>query len=406
MLKNYLKVALRNLTRNPFNASINLLGLVTGITFSLLLALVIRDEMQMDRFHEGGDRIYRSYFNGLDDLGNITFSQGYSPYVLFSTLQEFDEVEEAVYFDGAGEFMLEYQEDVFKQEAFFGSPSMFEAFSYPLVEGSIEEANKNPFTIFISEEMAERVIGKNWRGNTVGEVIIAENELDLTIAGVFADVDQRSSLQFDFVINVQAVVQWRGADSNWATHWGSKNATVLAKLLPGVDPQGIEDQVNEIYKDKPGTEAGGEYFTLFPFEQNYLWTEFEAGQPSGGRIEYVRIFSAAALFLLLIACINFINIATAQASKRAKEVGVRKTVGAGKRNLVLQFLTETGLLLLLAFGASLSLAGYLLPWVNSLTNKELVIPYEEPSFGLGMAMIWGSVTLLAGLYPSFVLSKL
>ena len=404
MIRNHLKVALRNLSRNPFNSTINLMGLVTGITFSLLLALVIRDDLQKDRYHEGGEHIYRAYFNGLDDFGNITFTQGHAPFVLYSTLQEFDEVDEAVFFDEAGEFMVERGEEVFREQAYWGSTSLFDAFSFPLLEGSVAEAESNPSTIFISEALAERLIGKHWRGNIIGETVTLEEDYNMTVAGVFADTDHRSSLQFDLIVNVQAAVQWRGPESGWVTHWGSKGATVFAKLLPGVDPRGIEDQVNDIYKDMPGTDAGGEYFTLFPFERNYLWTEFEAGKPSGGRIQYLRIFTGAALFLLLIACINFINIATAQASRRAKEVGVRKTVGAGRSNLVLQFMAETGLLLFIAVVVSFCGVGYLLPAVNSLTGKELVIPYAEPVFWVGVSVLWGGLTILAGLYPSFVLS--
>lgn len=404
MLRNHIKITFRNFTRNPLYTSINVLGLVIGITFSLLLFLGIQDEMSIDRFHEDGERLYRSYFNGVDkETKAFTFTQPSCPYPLYTTLLETNGVENAAYFDDWGDVMMVVGDKSFKQEVYWGTPSMFEIFSFPLIEGNLEKANTNLETVFVSEDIARKFFGKYWQGNTIGKTIEINKDLNVQIAAVFENIGKNSTYRFDVLLNAKMIPGFN--DAAFMDDWGRKGATVFSKLNENIDPRGIEKQINAIYEGKPGYGVGGEAMMLFPLEDNHLWTKFEAGVATGGQIEYVRIFFGAALFLLLIACINFINLATAQASKRAKEVGVRKTVGAGKSSLVFQFLSETGVLIALAIFIALWAVNLLLPTINDLTEKAMSIPIGSWAFWLSISGLGLLLTLLAGLYPSFILSR-
>lgn len=404
MLSNNLKLAIRNIFRNPFYSTINILGLSIGITFSLLLYLNINDELAVDQFHENGDRIYHAYFNGLDENGGYTFTQPSSPYALYHTFSNIDGVEDAVFFDESADVVIEYDGKLVKESSAWGTSSMFNVFSFELLAGKVASDKQQQESVFISEAVAQRIFGENWEGNAIGEILKVNKELDWTVAGVFKNMGSNSSIKFEVLLNAARLPSLMN-DPEWIDDWGAKRASVYAELSEGVDPAAIERQINLIYKDKPGYGIGGDAMTLHPLEKNYLWTAFENGIAVGGKIQYVKIFIWAAFFLLLIASINFINLSTAQASKRAKEVGVRKTIGARKIELVSQFLSETGLMVFIAIAIAIGFSFLLVPELNQLTGKALVLPFEEFYF-LGSLFLLGiGLTIIAGLYPSFVLSK-
>lgn len=402
MLKNSFKVAIRNFFRNPFFTLINLLGLSIGVTFSLALFLVLWDNLKIDQFHEDGEQIYRAYFNGLDENGQFTFTQGSSPYPLFTTLKEMDGVEDAAYLGGSMELVVEVGDKVFKERASWTSPSLFNIFTFPFIEGGLTEAQKNPQSLFISEATAERLFGKDWRGRAVGSTLKVDQQYKVLVAGVYENMGGNSSIHFDIGINAQLLPMLN--EEAFLDNWGRKGATVYTKLYKDIDPRGIENQINLIYKEKPGYGIGGDALMLFPFERNFLWTEFEKGVAVGGQILYVRLLLGASIFLLIIACINFINLATAQASKRAKEVGVRKAVGADRLNLLYQFLAETSVLVFVTLGISLFFLNSILPIINTTVGKEITMPLDQVGFWLSILGFGTLITLLAGLYPAFVLA--
>ena len=403
MLKNYLTIAFRNFSRNALYTFLNGFGLVLGLSCSLLILFWVHFESNVDSFHSEGKRIYRAYFNGVSDAGEITFTQGSSPYALYELLRSYDGVEQAAYYDELGA-MLAYEERAFRQYGVLASISLFDVFDFPLLVGSFENARDNLQTIFISEELAIKLLGEEWPEKSVGTKLRINDEEEQTVAGVFQNVGSNSSLQFDFILNA---AQSAASYPEWARDWAAKGATVFAKLIQGVDPRSVEQYVNPIYEESNGYGVGGEAMMLFPFEKNYLWTSFEQGVAvaSGGRILYVRIFFGAALFLLLIACINFVNLNTAQSVTRAKEVGIRKAVGARRKNLVKQFLFESGLLVFLALGISIVLAYWLVPALNELTGQSIFMPSAQPWFWLVAGGLGFFLTFAAGLYPAFVLSQ-
>ena len=299
--------------------------------------------------------------------------------------------------------MLENNGKLFKESGICGTPSLFDVFSFPLIEGTTANTDNNLQTIFLSRATAERVFGKDWAGNVIGKTMTVNQSFDVTVAGVFENIQKNSSIQLDLLLNAEMLPSNRGPDL--LTDWSQMRATVFAKLEKTATPRAVEKQINPIYANAKGHGLGGDAVLLFPFEENFLYTEFENGIAVGGQIDYVKIFFGAALFLILIACINFINLSTAQAAKRAKEIGIRKTVGAEKSSLIFQFLTETGILILFTVLLSLVAVQYFIPSINQLTDKAIVIPIDNPMFWAALLGFSGLLTLLAGLYPSFVLSN-
>ena len=402
LLFNYCKVAFRNFRRNALYTFINGFGLALGLSCSLLILLWVYFENKVDRFHPEGDQIYRVYFNGVSEEGEITFTHGYAPYALYTFLEEYEGVEKAAIYDGSAKTMLANGERVFREQGAWASLSFFEIFDYPMVAGNIENARNNLQTIFLSEQLAEKLFGENWSMESVGSTLRINDEEEKMVAGVFKNVGSNSSLQFEFIANMALTA---ANHPEWAQHWGAKNSTVFAKLPKEISPKTVEDYVNPIYVETNGYGVGGDAMMLFPFEKNYLWTKFEQGIASGGKVQYTRIFFGAALFLILIACINFINLSTAQSSRRAKEVGIRKTVGAQRGNLLFQFLCETGLLVFIGLFIALTIGTLLLPFLNQLTGQIISIPWQEPPFWLILIGLGIALTLIAGLYPALLLSR-
>ncbi len=399
--KNVLKVTLRNFTRNSRFNLINGFGLILGLTCSLLILLWVHFERSVDNFHPESEQIYRAYFNGVSEAGEVTFTQGASPFALYTLLHDFDGVSNAVVY-ASEERLINYGEVTYRSEGAMASSSLFEVFDFPMLIGNVDNAISNHQTIFVSQTLAQKLLGDKWADQAVGTTIRIDDGDDLTIAGVFAEIPGNSSLQFDFVINIEMIAEQR---PEWAQHWGYKGSTVFAKINQSVDPKSIEDLINPIYEKSAGYGVGGDEVMFFPFAKNYLWTQFEQGVASGGRIQYVRIFSGAALFLILIACINFINLSTAQSARRAKEVAIRKTAGADRITLIFQFLFETGLLVFAALVISLLLTFLLLPELGHLTGAEIAFPATDPIFWLAILALGITLTCVAGFYPAFVLAK-
>lgn len=261
MLHNYLKIAFRNFTRNSLYTFLNGFGLILGLTCSLMILLWVNFEYSVDRYHPDGERIRTAYWYGLSDAGEVTFTQGASPYALHAYLSEYDGVEKSVYYNDGLEFMLQYDEDVYKEEGAWASMSLFEVFDYPMVVGGIENAENKLNTIFLSDELAEKMIGDDWREKSVGATIKIDDKEEMTVAGVFKKIDKRSSNQFDFVANVAQVVE---KYPNWAQSWASKGGTVYAKLAKGVDAKTVQDYVDPYYRETDGFGVGGDALLLFP----------------------------------------------------------------------------------------------------------------------------------------------
>ena len=399
MLQNNLKIAWRNLLKYKFFSLVNISGLTLGLAFSLLILLWVRDEMSYDQFHEDSDRIFQSFFNTPTAQGKIETSEN-GPYPLYTAYRDqIPGVDQTAIVEFSQKRTLKVGDRTFQASGRMGSYSLFRIFSFPMVEGKLPDLEADPKTMVLSESLARRLFGTDWRGNVIGETINVDNATDLTVTGVFADIPRNSTIQFDYLVNFDLKIEAQP----WLEKWGNWNFQVYVKSTTGANPEEIADKMLAIYRETEAFEDG-ETVMLLPFADRYLHSKFIDGMPSGGRIEYVRIFLFAGLFLLVIACINFINLSTARSSRRAREVGIRKVVGANRGGLVRQFLSEAGLITVLSMGCAVLIAHLLLPKVNLITGKSLSLNYHEPGFWGVLTAIAFVTTLFAGSYPAFVMS--
>jgi ABC-type antimicrobial peptide transport system permease subunit len=400
MLRNYLKVAIRNLLRSKTFSFINILGLSLGMACSLLIFLWVESERSVDNFHANIEHLYSVYQRTYAD-GKVKAEHA-TPALLGDELKK--AVPEVMYASGfitSGKEAFQVGDNVQNMAGARAGRHFFTMFSYPLLAGTPATALESPNSLAISRKMAEVYFGGPQ--NAVGKTMRFNNEQDLQVSAVFENLPADASDQYDYVLN------WDGwmASQPFVKTWNASFVRTYLQLRPGADPRKVENKIKgflaSYVKPVPGVkhELG-----LQRFGDVYLHSTFENGIPAGGRVGYVTLFSGVALFMLLIACINFMNLATARAVKRAKEVGVRKVVGSTRSYLAGQFMGEALLLALFALVVSLLFVGMVLPAFNTLTGKQMIIPVLVPSFWLVLLGLVAVTGLLAGSYPALFLSAL
>ena len=414
MLKNYLTMAFRNLRKQRFFTFINILGLAIGIASCLVIVLFVNNELSYDRFHKNANRIYR--VNGEIKFGGNHYKLAVAPAPLADAiLNDYPEVESAVRFRSRGTYLVKRSESVdnFKeQNVIWADSTFFKIFSVPLLEGNPGRALKEPNTVAISKKTADKYFPK---GDALGQALILDNTLNVKVSAVFEDIPENGHLHFDILISMS------GLDEAKSTAFLSNNFNTYLLLKEGVDARGLEVKMIGLVEKYIGPEAaavlGGEFtmekfrasgnkleYTLMPLTDIHLHSDLTAELGPNSDITYVYLFSAVALFILAIACINFMNLSTARSANRAKEVGVRKVLGSLRSHLVRQFLMESILLSFFSFFLALVLAMGFLPVFNDLAVKNLALPWSVPSF-YGILLVTSLVIgVMAGLYPSFFLS--
>lgn len=283
----------------------------------------------------------------------------------------------------------------------YADTDFFQMFSFPLLQGTSCAALNTPGGFAVSRRVAEEFFGSPQ--TAIGKTIRYEAKKDLLITAVFENLPANSSLQVDFLRSWSAY----GRDNPWLNSWANSSPFTFVQLRADADPVQVEAKMKQfIHWYRPASPASRVELALQPYPERHLHSTFKNGQIDGGRIEYVRLFSLMAVFSLLIACINFMNLATARATKRAKEVGVRKVIGAIRGSLMGQYLGEAMLLTLLAVSLALVLVALLLPTFNSLTGKLVSLPLGEPSFWMTLLGLWLATAFVAGSYPALFLSSL
>ena len=398
MFRHHLLIAWRNLLRQRVFSLINLLGLSVGLTCTFLIVLWVQDEMRMDRFHAKGDRLYRLIAH-LDFGGQVTSWTNVPLALGREVAPEVPEVADMTFLSLKLPKLFTYQGESVQREGLYVSDNFFSHLSFPLLHGQAGQVLTQPHSAVISERLARQLFGPKHLAQAIGQTVELDQEESYQITGVMQTLPRHSTWQFDYVLPMQDLVE----QAPYQLEWGNFNFSGYALLTEGADPAKVRQTIEQVVKDKSGRDMAD--FELQPISEQYLYGNFEAGRNTGGRITYVRVFSAAALFLLLIACINFMNLATARASKRAREVGVRKAIGASRRTLVAQFYGEALLMAGLALLLAVISTEALLPAFNELTGKALVSPLGHPHHWLillGIALLAG---LLAGSYPALMLSS-
>lgn len=396
MFKNYLKIAWRNLWKNKGYSSLNIFGLAIGITCATLIFLWVEDELSFNSTFEKQDQVYYVPTNQRYEGEWQTFFQA-TPGPLAKVLK--DEIPEIV---GSTRTMqenllFEVGENSINKFGRFADPDFLNMFSLSFVEGNLENAFKEVDAIVISKEAATLLYGENV--SALGKVVQVNDNLNFTISGVFEDLPTNVTYVFDWVAPFERIA----ADRPWMSEYGNKFSDTFVELSPEADFAAVNAKVKKILPAK--TEDEDTYAFLHSMKDWHLRSDFEGGKNVGGQITYVRLFSIIAIIILLIACINFMNLSTARSEKRANEVGVRKVLGSGKGGLISQFMAEAIITATLATLVSVVLLVAIIPQFNSLVDKQIELRLFDPVhlFSLiGITLICG---LIAGWYPAFYLSS-
>ena len=396
MFKNYFKVALRNIRRHPGYSIINIAGLAIGLACCLFILIWVLDELNYDKFHENAPYLYRveenQYYSGR--VYHVTVT----PYPLAPAIKaDFPEIIEATQYVGVGGQLIRYGEKAFFETGIRAvAPAFFRMFTFPFVKGDSNTALDDPFSLVISEEMAEKYFGEE---DPIGKVFSVNNTYDMKVSGVMKNVPNNSYLQFDMVIPY-ALLEKVGAVSD---SMGSNSILTFVQLQKGASLQQINDKIRGfIKKHVPDSVTDLE---LALYSKIHLHQYFGYGRDMG-QIKYVYIFSVIALFVLMIACINFMNLSTARSANRAKEVGVRKVVGALKSHIIRQFYGESVIYAFIALVFAVIIVVLLMSPFNNLSGKELSLGilgnWMILAGFIGVTLFTG---LVAGSYPALFLSS-
>jgi putative ABC transport system permease protein len=402
MFRNYFIVTIRNLRKNGFYSFINISGLSIGITCTILILLWVIDEMSFDKMHSRADRIYQVWVHAKFD-GKIT-SWTSVPLPTYEAMKTADaSIKRSLVMDWGDNHLLTAGETRVIKRGYWASEEFFEMFDFPLVAGDATQVLDAPPSIVVSQSLAKALFGDE---DPIGKTIRLDNENDVKVTGVLQDVPTNSSFQFDYIM------PWKFRESinEWVqknnTNWGNYSFQVFVELSDPANAVAVESRIKNMLQEHGETETKPEYF-LYPMLRWRLHSSFDenTGKETGGMSDYVQLFTIIAVFIIVIACINFMNLATARSERRAREVGVRKSVGSGRAELVLQFIGESTFIAFIAFAIAVLLTQLVLPFYNQMVEKKLFIDYASAQFwllGAGVVLIIGFVS---GSYPAFYLSS-
>lgn len=397
MINHSLLLIYRNFIRNQGYFLINLVGLATGLACTLLIYLWVRDELRMDKFYALDERLYEvmEHQRYADHVMTTTSTPG----ILAETLkEEFPEVAYAATTTWIEPYTLSVGDHNVKAEGYHVGEDFFNILSYTLIAGQPEQVLKEKRAIVISRDLATKIFGE-YEPGVVGKSVVLQHDQSFIVSGVFENLPKSSSLQFDFVLTFD----YYKDDNSWVLEWGNNGPSTLLVLHEGTDATAFSDKIKDFLKSKD--EDSNITLFLQKYSDRYLYGRYENGVLVGGRIEYVRLFSIIAIFILIIACINFMNLSTARASRKAKEVGIKKSVGAARTSIVMQYMTESLLMSLVSAVLALVLVWLLLPQFNLVTEKKInlsVFDFELIQWGLGIIFFTG---FLAGSYPAIYISR-
>lgn len=396
MLKNYFKIALRSMMRNKVYSFINIFGLAVGLTSAILILLWIADEISYDQFHPKSDRLYkamnRAFFEGKVACWQTT------PSVLGPALKkEFPEIKEVSRVNWVQKRLLRVGEKTLHAPGTTVDPGFLTMFGFPLLQGNKENALNDLYSIVITESLAKKLFGNQ---NALHRTIRIEEKENFKVTGIMKDLPNHTEFKFEYLLTWEYLKKI-GQDHAF---WGNNSYLNYVELQPNASLEDVNRKIRDITIQNSNKGETTEVF-LHPAKYWRLYSKFENGKIAGGRIEYVRLFGIIAGFILLIACINFMNLATARSEKRVKEVGIRKVVGAVRSSLIGQFLGEAMLISIFAFALGLLMTELTLPAFNLLTEKKLAIAYGNIYYWLAAFLFMLFTGLLAGSYPAFYLSS-
>ncbi|MCB0634708.1 MAG: ABC transporter permease, partial [Lewinella sp.] len=403
MLRNYLKIAWRGLTKNRTFSLVNIVGLAVGMTVTLLIGLWVRYEYSFDRFlpdYEQAYRVYTSYM-----LEGEEHTDEALPLPLSDELRErvpgIRYVAECDWTQQHG--LIAGDKKLYLRGARVG-PDFLSIFRFPFLQGQAGQALNTPYSIVLTKSLAEALFGT---ADPMGQTVRFDNSFDLKVSGIIADLPPNTSFYFKYLIPFSLYEQ----NAPWVkaarTAWDNQSFQIFTALEAKADPEQVQANIRDILKehfDEAHTALQPRLF-IHALKNWHLYNEFENGKATGGYIQYIRMFTLIGILVLVLACINFMNLATARSNTRAREVGIRKAIGSKRKQLITQFLTESFLLTFLAAALALLLTYLALPSFNALLDTELHLPLGSPVFWLIFGLYILITALLAGSRPALVLSS-
>lgn len=397
MIKNYFKIAWRNLFRNKGFAFTNLLGLTIGMVCTIFILLWVQDEVGYDKFHKNYDHTYKVIANR--NFNNQMFTDPNMVLPLAKTIEaEIPEVKNATVITYPQSQTITYGDTKLKKQGYIVNEKFFKVFTWNFIHGNAATAIIDPSSIVLTQSTAKAFFGNDDPINKV----LKMDTTQLKVTAVVEDVPGNSTLQYDFIMPFNYS---DGDIKRSMENWQNSSWAVYLDVTPGTNMKLLDKKITDLkikhdeYDKKIST-----YFT-FPMSKWRLYSDFKDGKNTGGMIEYVRLFTIIGIIILLIACVNFMNLSTARSEKRAKEVGIRKTLGSDRRQLLIQFFCESMILAFLAFVFALISIYLLMPGFNSLVDKKLVLPTGEINFWLIALAIVVFTGCVAGSYPALYLSS-
>ncbi len=396
LLINYFKIARRSLHRNKGFSAINISGLAIGLASAIVLLLWIRNELTFDQFHKNRDRVYQALSRGTYDGQHIGI-QGRTPQVMGPVLAANypHEIETVVRMNWVGAFIFNAGNKHVQTQGYLCDPGFFKLFSFPLLKGDPATALNGPRKVVLTERLAKKLFGDS---SALGRRIKIDSTTGFVVSAVMKDQPPNTQFTFEYLVpwSYTNEIHWDIDD------WKKPTIPTYVLLRPGITETEADKRIRMIMHEH-APELASEIF-LHPMRKWHLYSNWVDGKATGGEINFVRMLAVIAAFILLIACINYMNLSTARSIRRAREVGIRKVVGAGRGSLIGRFLGESVMIAVLAGILALGIVALALPWFRKLVMEELTIPYNEPWFWLAGGGFIVFTGLLAGSYPAFYLS--
>lgn len=394
MFRNYLVIAIRYLLKNKAFSIINILGLSLGMAFTIIIFLWIQDELSYDKFHTKHDRIYHAYLRVLDARTSFNFQPTTSHEMAKAMLDDIPEIVDVARMSPLGEIACTRGDNMFIESGGFGAdPEFFNLFTYPFIDGNAENALKDLYSIILTEQMARKYFGE---GRAVGQTLRMNNRLELTVTGVIKNVPVNSHHNFDFLVPFDLSREFGIYIEETGNLFGNCLFNTYVLLQDNVNHDTVLSKVTRQFRFEDDNFRGETFLVPLPKTNRYALI--------GGNL-LIYLFFIVGILVLLIACINFMNLSTAKATIRVKEVGIRKVFGASRQNLFRQFMGETFLYALISLNFALVLASLFLPVLNNLTGKEIRLNYLDPLWIIIIFSIWLFTSFAAGSYPSLLLAS-
>ncbi len=397
MFKHYVTLSIRNVKKEKIYSLINIIGLTLGVLCSLSIYLWVENELSIDLFNKDIDRM-AEVMSTLKETNNtiITYddTQGL---VANAALQQIPEVETACRIMTTDGVLISLDDQSFMENGIAADANLFHFFTFPLLEGDPGTALTGVNNIVISETLARKYFGTT---SALGKTLRLNDKKGMMVTAVFKDIPMNSSIRFDFATPVEAYIK----EHNMRLTWGNYSFYTYVKLFNAQSFKAADLKFRNLMKNNDPDDDGASWLFLHPLRDVHLYTRFVNGKADGGRIEYVKLFSAAALFILVMACINFVNMFTAQAGQRSREVGVRKVHGAQRSQLITQFLMDSFLFAMLSIILAVGILYLILPSINAWLSIHLELNVNDEALWIALGTTFVFTGLLAGLYPAFVLS--